>query len=131
MLNKDELYRIIYDSKLNGFSCLKQSVYAIIINEKKEIIVGSNNINNKVLECPRVTNNSKTGEDYHFCKEICNQNNHAEVDAIKKGIESNYNFNDAILYLVGHTYCCENCLKEIDKVNIKNIVIIGNSNNVG
>lgn len=126
MLSKNELYKIIYDSKLIGFSCLKQSVYAIIINEKKEIIVGSNNINYKVSECPRVTNNSKSGEDYHFCKEICNQNNHAEVDAIKKGIESNYDFTNSTLYLIGHTYCCENCLKEINKVNINNIVIVEN-----
>lgn len=115
---------LISNAKLNGFTCLKQPVYAIIINEQNEILIGSNNINNKIDICPRVLNNSKTGEDYHLCKEICNQNNHAEVDAINRGKDFEYDFKNSTLYLIGHTYCCDNCLKHIKEVGINKIIIL-------
>jgi deoxycytidylate deaminase len=64
----------------------------------------------------------KTGEGYNLCRDICQQKNHAEVDAcIKAGI----NADGADLYLIGHYYCCDACKKVMKEHGIKNIYIFG------
>lgn len=124
MFNLNQLKQLLCLNKINSFECLKQKVNAIIVTKENYIIFGTNNINNKIELCPRL--NSKSGEDYHFCKEICNQNSHAEVDAINNALKENININESTLYLIGHTYCCNNCLENLKKYNINNIIIYPN-----
>lgn len=105
--------------------CIKQTVMAAITTKNNEIIFGFNGINNKdVLECPRVLENMKTGEGYHLCKEVCNQASHAEVEAINNANINKIDIKDSSLYLIGHTYCCDNCLDKISKAGIKELFIL-------
>ena len=97
--------------------CFKQETIAIIENNG-QYWIGSNWCENVQSECPR--KNMKSGEGYHLCKEICNQGSHAEIDACLKAGE---NANGGILYLLGHTYCCDSCKEVMDKYGIKNVVI--------
>jgi deoxycytidylate deaminase len=107
---------------LNDFNvinpCKKQIVKALIINNYGEKAIGSNSINNKVSECPRVIVNCKTGEGYEMCKQICDQNEHAEVMAIRDAKLRGISTIGAKLYLTGHTYFCNNCIAAIKKAGI-------------
>lgn len=107
-----------------GFSCLKQPVYAMIKTKSGKEYFGSNTTNNKVDVCPRVTLNCKSGEGYEHCKSTCDQNAHAEVMAIKAAMKHESNLQGAKLFLVGHTYCCDNCLLEMKKAGITDYEII-------
>jgi deoxycytidylate deaminase len=53
-----------------------------------------------------------------MCKQICNQNEHAEVMAIRDAKLRNINTVDAKLYLTGHTYFCDNCINAMKKAGI-------------
>ncbi len=98
--------------------CVKQTTIAIIVNKGK-FWVGSNWCESSQEECPR--GNMKSGEGYHLCKEICKQGNHAEVDAcIKAGKDAK----GGTLYLIGHTYCCDNCKKVMKEYEIKKVIIV-------
>lgn len=115
-------------NKMNGFVCTKQSVNVIIINKDNNYVLGSNNINNYVEICPRVKENYPTGQGYHLCKEICNQNNHAEQDAIAKAKELGIDIEGADLYLIGHTYFCDACTEAMKNAKIATATILTLSN---
>ena len=104
-------------SLINNNICVKQTTVAIIVNNGQAWI-GSNWCRTPQDECPRKT--LPTGVGYEMCKEICNQNSHAEVDACNK---AGVNAKGGTLYLIGHTYCCDNCLSVMDKYGIRNVVI--------
>lgn len=106
-------------------ACIKQSVYARIDTKNGEVIFGMNTIENNVKICPRITQKCASGEGYHLCKEICGQKHHAEVDAIRKAQNLGIDLKGAKLTLVGHTYCCDNCKKEMTKVGINEVEILG------
>jgi deoxycytidylate deaminase len=97
--------------------CAKQETIAIIENNG-QYWIGSNWCNNAQDECPRKL--MKTGEGYELCKTICNQDNHAEVDVCIKVGE---NASGGTLYLLGHTYCCDNCKKVMSEYGIEEVVI--------
>lgn len=98
--------------------CAKQTTTAVIINNG-EFWVGTNWCNNPQKICPRI--GMKTGEGYNLCKEVCGQQNHAEVDVCLKAGKS---ARGGILYLMGHTYCCDNCKKIMNEHGIKNVFIV-------
>lgn len=64
-------------------ACLKQSVYAMVETIDGQIVYGSNKMLNEVSSCPREDQGCATGEGYSMCKDVCNQNAHAEVDAMQ------------------------------------------------
>jgi deoxycytidylate deaminase len=97
--------------------CAKQETIAIIENHG-QYWVGTNCCLDAQKECPR--QGMATGIGYELCKEICKQTGHAEVNACKAAGE---NANGGTLYLVGHTYCCTNCLAHIREHGIDKIVI--------
>ena len=97
--------------------CAKQDTVAIIINNEKAWI-GSNWCENPQSECPR--KDLPTGVGYELCHDICKQHSHAEVDACLK---AGKNAEGATLHLIGHTYCCDNCLKVMKEHNIDNVII--------
>jgi deoxycytidylate deaminase len=98
--------------------CKKQTTLAIIMKDNKLISIGINEIKAEVIECPRMGLPSGVG--YELCKSICNQKYHAEVDACVKAGEM---AKGATLYLIGHTYCCDNCKKTMDEYGIANVIV--------
>ena len=104
--------------------CIKQRVYAMIeIGDKK--VFGTNKmLNDEVTECPRDMQGYVNGAGYHLCKEVCQQNAHAEVDAIKNAEILGIDINGGKLTLVGHTYCCNDCKSAMDIAGIVEVEII-------
>lgn len=98
--------------------CKKQTTIAIIMKDQQLISIGTNEIHEDITECPR--KGMATGEGYELCKSICKQNNHAEVDACIKAGEG---AKGATLYLIGYTYCCDNCKKVMSEYGIEKIII--------
>ena len=99
-------------------TCAKQTTIAIITNGT-EFWVGSNWCANPQETCPR--GDLPTGEGYELCKSICDQQSHAEVDAcLNAGLRAE----GGDLYLIGHTYCCDNCKEVMKQHGIKNIYIM-------
>lgn len=96
-------------------TCAKQTVIAIIENNNK-IWIGSNWCESPQIKCPRLKD-----ENYEKCKTICKQHNHAEIDVCLKAKE---NARGSTLYLIGHTYCCDNCVRVIRFYEIKQVLII-------
>lgn len=96
--------------------CAKQTTIAIIVNNG-EFWVGSNWCGNPQKECPRM----ETGEGYELCKNICKQKHHAEIEACLRARER---ARGGTLYLIGHTYCCEDCKRVMKEYGIKNIVVV-------
>jgi deoxycytidylate deaminase len=100
--------------------CKKQTTYAVIYKDGELIATGSNEIHADIKECPREMQNMKSDEGYHLCKEVCRQKYHAEVDAcLKAGKRAN----GATLYLLGHTCCCDDCIKVMNEHGIAKVVI--------
>lgn len=104
-------------SKGDKEACLRTEVYAMILTEDNKEVFGSNWINNKeVEECPRKS--SPSGVDYHLCREICNQEFHAEIDAIINAQKSELITWNSKMYIVGKDYCCNNCLNAMKSSGI-------------
>jgi deoxycytidylate deaminase len=97
--------------------CAKQETIAIIENNG-QYWVGTNYCNDAQEKCPR--KDMPTGVGYELCIDICKQSSHAEIDACIKAGE---NANGATLYLIGHTYCCDNCKSVMSKYGIKEVII--------
>jgi deoxycytidylate deaminase len=107
--------------------CIKQSVYAMLVIGDGLCFFGANWMTNGELTvCPRVTAGSVSGADYHFCKDICNQEFHAEVAAIQACIAFGYYPLGGHLTLVGHTYCCDACLAAMQAAGIEHVTVLDN-----
>lgn len=102
--------------------CTKQSTGAVLVKDGKIIGRGSN-AGRKVDVCPRVLRGSKTGEDYHFCKEHCAQEGHSEVMAVRDAKRKGYKTKDADLYLYGHWWCCQPCWDTMIEAKVKNVCL--------
>lgn len=101
-------------------TCAKQSVICCLLDEENQIIsVGSNWCKNPQEECPR--KDFPTGMGYALCSVICQQNAHAEVDALNNLGE---NTQPKTCILVGHYYCCQGCYEALKKKGVKNFIIV-------
>jgi len=98
--------------------CAKRDVIVVIINNDKVVGIGFNDCLTPQKECPR--SDYKTGEGYHLCEEVCNQTNHAEVNACK---QAGNRAKGGTMYLVGHYYVCEHCKKIAKEYGIREIRI--------
>ena len=105
-------------------ACLKQSVYAMIEVGDHKIFGLNQMLNDEITECPRDAQGYISGAGYHLCKEICKQDGHAEVDAIKRANDLGIDLTGGKLTLVGHTYCCSNCTNEMDVAGITEVEIL-------
>lgn len=92
------------------------------MKDGKLISMGTNEIHADIGECPRDMQGFKTGKGYHLCKEVCLQKYHAEVDACMKAGKS---AEGGTLYLMGHTYACDNCIQVMENHKIARFVIAG------
>lgn len=103
--------------------CTKQSTGAVLVKEGKIIGRGSN-AGRKISVCPRVLRGSKTGEDYHFCKDNCAQEGHSEVMATKDAKINGCKTEESDLYLYGHWWCCEPCWNAMIEAGVKNVYLM-------
>lgn len=113
-------YNVLFHA-LNNRRCVKQTTIAIIENHGG-FWIGTNWCLNPQTECPRDKQNMKSGEGYILCKEICKQPAHAEIDACMRAGKDNTN--NATLYLIGHTYVCDNCKDVMTEYGIKEVHIV-------
>ena len=105
--------------------CVKQSVYAMLVTVDGHEYFGANWMTNlDVSVCPRVLANSPSGKDYHFCSDICNQSFHGERAAIDACILNGDNPEGSVVYVVGHTYCCDGCISAMENAGVKQAVVL-------
>lgn len=97
--------------------CAKQDTIAIL-KQGNRVWIGSNWCECPQATCPRADMPSGVG--YELCHDVCKQSGHAEVDACRKaGAEAK----GATLYLIGHTYCCDNCKRVMAEHGVAHVVI--------
>lgn len=96
---------------------------AVVVNAGEIIGIGANS-GELQQDCPRLEHNCATGEGYHFCKEVCQQHDHAEVSAIKYALKKGFDPNGADLYLFGHWWCCQNCWNFMIQHGIKDVYLL-------
>ena len=101
-------------------TCAKQTVTATVIAPDGHRFVGTNFALNPQPTCPRAE--MPTGVGYELCRSICQQDAHAEVNAIAAAGEAAAG---AILYLEGHTYACEPCKAAAREAGVAEIIIGG------
>jgi deoxycytidylate deaminase len=99
-------------------TCAKQTVTATIITTDGRRFIGTNFARNPQPTCPR--GNMPTGVGYDLCKSICQQDSHAEVNAIAEAGAATHG---ATLHLEGHTYACEPCKAACAAAGIVEIII--------
>jgi cytidine deaminase len=105
--------------------CVKQSVYAVLVTVDGMEFFGANWMTNgDVSVCPRVLANSKSGEDYHFCIDVCNQTFHGERAAIDACINAGYSTVGSVVYVIGHTYCCDGCIAAMQANGVAKAVVV-------
>jgi deoxycytidylate deaminase len=95
--------------------CAKTAVYAILITADGTEYFGANWMTNcDITICPR-----EAGELYEKCLIACGQPWHAECAALAEleGFEDDAT--DAVVFITGHTVCCDNCQKEMAKAGVK------------
>lgn len=102
--------------------CVKQPTGAVIVKDSKVLSIG-NNSGKKVNVCPRSLVGSKTGENYHLCREICKQNGHSEQVAVQNAKKKGTDTRGADMYLWGHWWCCEPCWNAIISVGINRVFL--------
>ena len=98
--------------------CPKQTTMAVIINNKKIVAIGTNWVNIVKEACPR--QGMESGKGYELCKNTCKQPYHAEIDAC---LQAGKKAEGATLYLIGHTYCCDNCIQIMKAHKISEVVL--------
>jgi deoxycytidylate deaminase len=103
--------------------CKKQTTYAVIMKDGEFIASGSNEVHVDMGECPRDTHGFKSGEGYHLCKSKCKQKHHAEVSACVTAQAAGKSVAGATLYLMGHTYCCDDCIRAMADHGIFEVVL--------
>lgn len=118
--NISDICKKEHSPDVSNNKCVKQEVIAMVYKDGKYWL-GSNWCANPQSVCPRDKQNMKSGEGYELCTTVCQQKYHAEVDACKSAGKENCN--GATLYLVGHTYCCDNCISVMKEMGIKEVVI--------
>lgn len=113
---------------------LRRSIGVVVVNEKNEIIGrGSNQatipwfwvarLHKKY--CIRKIVGVKKNTCYFICPGCALYRNHAEVRALRsiKYPEYNLKYMKLRIYMFGHKYCCNNCLKKISMYNIEKIYV--------
>ena len=106
-----------------GGPCVKQNVYATVVTPDGESFTGTNLCRNPQKVCPREVQGMKSGEGYELCQSVCQQDGHAEVNALRA---AGNKAKGSILYLSGHLYACGGCQSAIKEANIAELRIMNN-----
>jgi deoxycytidylate deaminase len=62
-----------------------------------------------------------SGVGYELCKSVCQQEGHAEENALSFAGDK---AKGATLYVEGHTYACGNCTSIAEQYGVKEIIIV-------
>lgn len=94
-------------------TCAKVRVEAILIGRSGKWYEGENHCTSPQASCPRLP-----GEGYEKCKSVCQQDAHAEVEAIRAAGD------DACggLMYVNYHYCCPDCTRACDAAGVQLIL---------
>ena len=99
--------------------CAKRRVICSIQfgGEPNEFVLGTNDCENPQEVCPRLP-----GEGYEKCRLICQQGEHAEIQALKaaKGID----LRGAVATVSGHYYICEPCGRALRQAGVGRVNIV-------
>ncbi|MBC8738574.1 hypothetical protein F6X40_17590 [Paraburkholderia sp. UCT31] len=98
--------------------CCKQTVKATIVATDGIRFVGTNHCMRPQSTCAR--EGMPTGVGYELCKSVCEQDGHAEVNAVRIAAD---HARGATLYLEGHTYACQPCQKTASAAGIVEIIV--------
>jgi len=114
---------------------LRKSIGVVIVDTVTGNVVGHGSnqatlkfkwlINWHKKNCLRKIFKTPKNKFYWFCPGCALYRNHAEARAIRSLCEIQPE-NNLELFLYGHTYCCENCLKQISKYNITKLTFAQN-----
>jgi deoxycytidylate deaminase len=101
-------------------TCLKQIVTCVIYTADGRSFTGTNLCACAGMdECPRVTAQAKTGEQY----ELCGPPIHAEESAIKLMQQAGADGEGGVAVIYGHTYMCGECQQALTAVGVRTFVI--------
>lgn len=99
-------------------TCAKRRVECFITLKSGDQFYGSNDCDNPQPGCPR-----KHHEGYAKCKDICQQESHAEIAALSQAHQAGVNVRGAEALVMGHYNVCKDCSKALRDAGIKRIVI--------
>lgn len=110
---------------MDKLKCLKRIVSAFLIDSNGRVAFGQNNISNPFIkECPREFKGCKIGEGYEMCKNVCLQNDHAEIMAIKGAIQNGIDPRGLKMIIHGHDRICDRCKKVCEGFGIIDFVFV-------
>ena len=99
-------------------TCAKQLVTATVVALDGRRFVGTNACAKPQVVCPRA--GMPTGEGYELCTSVCEQQGHAEVQALRAAGPAAVG---ATMYLHGHTYACDHCVAVCRAAGVVGLVI--------
>ncbi len=102
-------------------TCAKVIVKCKITTLDSQVFIGENNCNNPQDICPR----SDT-DNYDKCINICQQEAHAEIMAIKAA--GDISLIGAEAEITGHYNVCKNCARALREVGISRFTVIISQN---
>lgn len=114
-------------------SCLRNRVGAVIVKDKDIISTGYNGApqyQKNCLEmdhCYRNENGIKSGTQLESCRAV---GSHAEANAISLAARNGHSTNKATIYIVGHTFVCNQCKALIANSNIVRVVLLNTEDEV-
>lgn len=100
-------------------TCAKQVVSAVIVAKNGKVYPGENHARYPQAMCPR--GDMPSGVGYHLCRDVCGQDGHAEIEALRRAGDD---AEGATLYLFGHVKCCPDCTRACDAAGIARIVVV-------
>lgn len=114
-------------------SCLRNKVGAVIVKDKDIISTGYNGAPQyqknclEMAHCYRNENKIKSGTQLESCRAV---GSHAEANAISLAARNGHSTNKATIYIVGHTFVCNQCKALIANSNIVRVVLLTTDNKI-
>ena len=99
-------------------TCAKQLVTATVVAKDGRRFVGTNACAKPQVVCPR--GDMPTGHGYELCASVCEQQGHAEVQALRAAGSAAVG---ATVYLQGHDYGCNSCIAALRAAGVAGLVI--------
>lgn len=95
--------------------CAKRTTICIVRVKGGPSYIGTNDCANPQDACPRLP-----GEDYTKCRTICEQDGHAEIQALRMAGER---ARGADVLIKGHYYICEPCGRAMADAGVASILL--------
>lgn len=105
-------------------TCAKRTVVCAIHTRDGRVAIAENFCKRPQLTCPRAD-----GEGYGKCIAICEQQGHAEIQALRAARENNLDVTGAHVYVLGHYYACAECCRALWAAGVGAITILQDGEN--